>query len=359
MFFVIGIGIALFIEFLLISKKNKSDSDKILTVWMFLILVHLFLFYLHFTGDIFEVPFLLGVGMPLPLVHGVFLFLYVSFLTKQLPAKRWLLFLHFIPAVGFYIYLIHFFILPTEEKVEIFQNQGAGYEVFNTIRQYAVACSGIFYVAWSALLLKKHRHRIRDQFSDIERVNLQWLRVLTLGLGAIWALVIFIGDDFFVFTGVVIFIFLIGFFGFRQADIFSHSEPDDINSEQKEKYQKSGLTDELSKNLHQKLLQLMKEEELYKRSELSIGDLAEKLNIHPNYLSQIINEREGKNFYDFVNTFRLEEFKRLIAFPKNQQLTLLSLAFDCGFNSKSSFNRFFKKATGQTPSEYFEKLTPH
>jgi AraC-like DNA-binding protein len=77
-----------------------------------------------------------------------------------------------------------------------------------------------------------------------------------------------------------------------------------------------------------------------------------KLGVHPNYLSQIINQKEKKNFYDFVNTYRFEEFKKLIAQQKNQQYTLLSLAYDCGFSSKSSFNRYFKKATGQTPSEY-------
>ena len=79
--------------------------------------------------------------------------------------------------------------------------------------------------------------------------------------------------------------------------------------------------------------------------------------IHPNHLSQIINELEGKNFYEFVNQYRIEEFKRLVSFPKNHQFTLLSLAFECGFNSKSSFNRYFKKSTGQTPSQYFTQVT--
>jgi AraC-like DNA-binding protein len=74
--------------------------------------------------------------------------------------------------------------------------------------------------------------------------------------------------------------------------------------------------------------------------------------VYTRTISQIINQKENKNFYDFVNTYRFEEFKRLISLQKNQQYTLLSLAYDCGFSSKSSFNRYFKKATGQTPSEY-------
>src|SRR5512140_1714757 len=108
MFFVAGIGIAIFIEFLLISKKNKSTSDRILTVWMFVILVHLFLLYLLFTGDVYSFPFLLGLELPLPMVHGVFLFLYVSFLTKQLPDNRKILLLHLVPVTAMYLYLVPF-----------------------------------------------------------------------------------------------------------------------------------------------------------------------------------------------------------------------------------------------------------
>ena len=127
--------------------------------------------------------------------------------------------------------------------------------------------------------------------------------------------------------------------------------------EQKKKYPKSGLTEEASEKLHQSLIKLMAEQAPFRKPDLSINDLASQLGVHPNYLSQIINQKEKKNFYDFVNTYRIEEFKRLIAMPRFQAYTLLSLAYDCGFSSKSSFNRYFKKATGQTPSEYSTAFT--
>jgi AraC-like DNA-binding protein len=357
MIFVAGIGLAVFIEFLLISKKNKSASDKIMTLWMFLALVHLFLSYVYMTEDIYSFPFLLGIELPLPLLHGVFLYFYVSSLTKQFPEKRKVLILHFVPASVMYLYLITFIILPADQKIQVYRNHGAGYELFNILRWYAIALSGIFYVTWSAVLLKKHRNNIRDQFSDLEKVNLQWLQILTFGLGGIWFLVIFFRNEMLVMAGMVIFIFLIGFFGVRQADIFTPNQLPADGNEQKKKYPKSGLTEEVSGELHQELKRLMTEDDLYKKSELSINDLSSKLGVHPNYLSQIINQKEKKNFYDFVNTYRIEEFKRLIAIPKNQQFTLLSLAYDCGFSSKSSFNRYFKRATGQTPSQYSTTLT--
>jgi AraC-like DNA-binding protein len=385
MFFVAGIGIAVFIEFLLISKKNKSASDQVLTVWMFVILVHLFLAYLFFTEDIYSVPFLLGLEHPLPLVHGVFLYLYTCHVTDQLPRNRKTLPLHFVPAALVYLYLIPFFILPADQKIEVYRNRGAGYELFMAIKGYAIVLSGISYVVWSALLLKKHRINIRDQFSDLHKINLQWLQILAIGLGGIWFLVIFFQSEMLILAGMVVFVFLIGFFGVRQAAIFT-SIPVPVGearvpldeaqtgpveatrvpgeetrvlveeSEQKKKYPKSGLTEEVSRKLHQALMQLMAGDALYRKPDLSITDLSARLGVHPNYLSQVINQEEKKNFYDFVNTYRIEEFMKLIGAQKNQQFTLLSLAYDCGFSSKSSFNRYFKKVTGKTPSEYAATL---
>jgi AraC-like DNA-binding protein len=289
---------------------------------------------------------------PLPLLHGVFLYFYVSRVTDQLPEKRWTFLLHLLPATLMYVYLGPFFALPSDQKIEVYRNHGAGHEWFIGIKSYAIACSGILYVVWSAVLLRRHRENIEDRFSDLEKINLRWLQILTFGLGGIWLLVLFFGSDAIVFAGVVVFVFLIAFFGIQQADIFTRTPLATGGNEQKEKYQKSGLTEEASSELLQELRRLMADEALYKRSDLSIDDLSSKLGVHPNYLSQVINQKEKMHFYDFVNTYRIEEFKRLIALQKNQQFTLLSLAYDCGFSSKTSFNRFFKKATGLTPSQY-------
>lgn len=353
-FFIAGIGLAVFLEFLLISKKNKSGSDKILAIWMFLILLHLFLFFLHYTGNILDVSFLLGVEHPLPLFHGVFLYLYVSSLTGQLPRRKMIIALHFLPAAVLYASLTTFFTLPADQKVFVYQNKGAGYELFSAVKWYTVALSGVCYVVWSIVLLRRHAREIRDRFSNLEKVNLRWLQILTFGMGGIWLLVIFFGGDVVIFAGVVVFVFLIGFHGVRQTAIFTPSRSEDTGPD--EKYRKSGLTEKTAEELHHKLKQLMLEEALYRKSDLSIADLSMRLGVHPNYLSQAINQREKRNFYDFVNGYRIEEFKQLIAQQKNRRFTLLSLAFECGFSSKTSFNRCFKNATGMTPSQYVRQV---
>lgn len=362
MIFVAGISIAVFFEFLLLGKKNKSLPDKLLAVWMFVIALHLTFFYLFHTGTIFGFPVLLGIELPFPLLHGVFLYLYVAAVTEQLPARRWLLVLHGLPAAAIYVYLAPFYILSSEEKLFIYENRGVGYETFSAIRAVAIALSGILYIAWSLLLLTRHRKRILNKFSYQHAIDLQWLRVLTWGMGAIWVLVL-LRDETILFTGVAVFVILIGFFGVRQRRIFGdHERGASVEARgqepEREKYAKSGLSKEASEALYANLRRLMQEEALFKKSDLSIDDLATRLGVHPNHVSQLINEREGRNFYDYVNQYRLEAFKQAVVDPRNQHLRLLSIAFDCGFNSKSSFNRYFKKITGKTPSEYFDDISP-
>ena len=80
--------------------------------------------------------------------------------------------------------------------------------------------------------------------------------------------------------------------------------------------------------------------------------LAGDLDISPNHLSQVINQYEKKNFYDFINMYRVEEFKRRALKPENSNYSILAIAYDSGFNSKSSFNQVFKKIEGKTPSRY-------
>lgn len=110
------------------------------------------------------------------------------------------------------------------------------------------------------------------------------------------------------------------------------------------------ITDEDERaELHQALDQAMAVDRVFLDSDLSLKKLAEILNSTSNKLSWLINEEKQVNFNDFINTYRMEHFKQLALDPENKNLTLLGLAFDSGFNSKSAFNTSFKKLTGQTP----------
>ena len=96
----------------------------------------------------------------------------------------------------------------------------------------------------------------------------------------------------------------------------------------------------------------MKEEKWFKNPSLSLREVAENVNISSNKLSWLLNERIGQNFNEYINSFRLENFKENALNPANSHLTLLAIAYDSGFNSKSVFNAFFKKAEGITPKTW-------
>ena len=103
----------------------------------------------------------------------------------------------------------------------------------------------------------------------------------------------------------------------------------------------------------------MENERPYLNAKLSLRDVADYLGISTNHLSQVINENLKENFFDFVNGYRIAAVKRMMNDPTNSHLTLLGMAYESGFNSKSSFNATFKKMTGSTPSQYQKQTSQH
>jgi AraC-like DNA-binding protein len=399
MLYLSGIVITFFLLLLLISKKGKSTADIILACWLAVIGFHLFTFYLFIAGRAYDYPLLLGVHIPFPLFHGPFLYLYASAVTDRLNISNGKYLLHFIPALLCYIYLFDYFLLPDDEKILVFKNRGAGYEVFMALNNAAISISGIVYCVLTLRLHRLHRRSILDQFSYTEKINLNWIQYLTMGLALIWVFVI-LSKDNLIFGTAVLFVLFIGYFGIRQVGIFNpgnrpqvrrsknHREnpteyesvmdiimSDEISSnktgvfgseisgapsieiKERKKYSRSGLSEEAASELHQNLNNIIHSEKIFTNSKLTLTELAKRLGTHPNYLSQVINEKEGKNFYDYINTLRTEEFIRIVTVPGNRKFTLLSLAYECGFNSKSTFNKYFRKVTGLSPSQFLQHDT--
>lgn len=101
----------------------------------------------------------------------------------------------------------------------------------------------------------------------------------------------------------------------------------------------------------------MEKEKPYLENKITLPVLASQLNMNPNYLSQVINDKLNQNFYDFINNYRVEEFKRRLNYKTAGNYTLVGHALESGFSSKSSFQEVFKKFTGQTPSQYQRNLS--
>ncbi|MNL04833.1 DNA-binding transcriptional regulator ChbR [compost metagenome] len=215
-----------------------------------------------------------------------------------------------------------------------------------------IICSGVIYILASLVLLGRHKKSISEQYSNTDRITLSWLRYLIAGIVIILTFFI-LGQAELTFLSVVSFIIFLGYFGIRQVGIINDEITEETTA--KPKYEKSTLNDGTAQRIHTELVKVMQTEKLYKDAELTLGMLAKRLDVHPGLLSQVLNTAEQKSFYDYINEHRVNEFKKLISLPENRNFTILSIAFDCGFNSKSSFNRNFKKITHLSPSAYVKQ----
>ena len=222
MIYLAGISISFFLSLLLLGKKNKTPADKILTLWIFFLCLHLLFYYLSFSDIIYRYPFLFGLHFPMPLLHGPFLYLYAGALTKRLPVNKKLNLLHFGPAIFFYFRFIPFYLLPIERKIFVVKSGGAGFQPLYSLSIYAIIISGIVYVILTSVLLRKHRRTILNQFSYTEKINLRWLQYLNYGIGIIWITIIFSHDEI-IFGVAALFILFIGYFGIKQVGIFTQN----------------------------------------------------------------------------------------------------------------------------------------
>ena len=219
-----------------------------------------------------------------------------------------------------------------------------------------------YYVFLANKLISKHSKQTKASFSNIKNINLSWLRFLVSGYIIFMFVAFFIesfsdkAHDYWNYGWLVVslFIYLIGYFGFRQPEIFSGEVEKKKN--QYQKYEKSSLTDERAEAYIEKLEQVMASEQFYLKADLTLNALSEKLKIHTHHLSQIINQKYNQNFFDFINSQRIEEAKKKIIDPKYKYLNIAAICYEVGFNSTSAFNSAFKKHTGTTPSQ-FKKTT--
>ena len=141
---------------------------------------------------------------------------------------------------------------------------------------------------------------------------------------------------------------------FREL-VIEHSPENNIVKSTPNRIKSAHLTKDEADQFSKKLLVLMENEKPYLDPKLGLKDLADKLKLHPNKLSWLLNEVINKNFYYFTNEYRLKDFQERALDKSNKHLSILGLAFESGFNSKSVFNDFFKKVVGQTPKDWLKQ----
>jgi len=374
--FLIAAFNAFFFAILLFQKKSRALHDNVLILWLLYLglFIGVYSFYSH---ELFTHFQLLSISFTsLFLLHGVFLFFYISSLVTSKNVFNKINLIHFVPFILFNAYILGSLFFPNvSSKIRL------DYEHLNISPPFlfiffliVTILSGPIYFMSSLKLFKKLDINIFNNFSSSEEIDLVWLRKLVFIFGIIWTSLIIITVIHHVFNlfsmvfctdglflSLSIFVILIGYFGLKQKVIFSG----DIEMEQffveetKIKYASSRLTETEAIQYANKLKDLMVLKKPFLDPNLTLLQLASELGISTHYLSQILNEKFNLNFFDYINQFRVEEVKEKINDPKFDNYSLLGIAFDSGFNSKSAFNRIFKKFTNQTPSQYKSVVNKH
>lgn len=364
---------ALFFTVLLLQKK-KALHDKILVAW----LIYLGLYtgtYALFSETLFTDYHILSAAfISLLLLHGPFLFLYISALTSQKYRLNHEALYHFIPFLLFNVYLLASLLQPeTAERIRLdhVETEHSVPILFNLFLILTVL-SGPVYFILVIRLFKKLDINLANNYSTPEVISPEWLKKLVYTFGIVWTILIIAASLHHVFhfytlqfctdglfLSLSAFIILIGYFGLKQKEIFIHY-PDSTKefvTEPEPKYSTQLLGEDEAEKMVDTLKNYMEEHKPYLDANLTLPDLAERINVPSHHLSRAINEKLGLNFYEFVNRYRVDEVKAKLSDSSFSNLSLLGIAYDSGFNTKSAFNRVFKKMTGTTPSEYKKQIS--
>lgn len=370
-----GLGAGILMFLVLLFKQKKIKGDLLFLSWIFTILLQISfyeitLYHFNLNGT------LAIIGFALPLLGSPLLFLYILNLTRKSISTIGSI-LH-LSVFIIYILLLVFFKELSEASI-VTTNGYLEINTSNTIFRYyyaiPLAISGVFYGIYDLFLLKQHRKKIAAFFSYKEAINLKWVQYIVYAFFLLVLITCFLIfgavhfslfkiDQVFSFVGTTLCVLLVafGFYGFKQTEVFSS-----INFSNKEKetnknifsvipsYSKSGLTKEKI-SLHAELLiKHMALNKPFLQENLSLPLLAEQCQLSQVQLSQVINQHFKVSFYDFINQHRVKEAEKRLVSTEFRHLSVLGIAYDCGFKSKSSFNRYFKKYCGISPSEYVKQ----
>ena len=377
-----GVNGLFFALLLLQLKRENFRANRYLAVILAANGILLLDQFLVKSNLIYEVPALLGAFIPVEAVFPPTLYLYVRMMVQPNASGQKTL-MHFIPTLFCVLMLIPLYFLGFDAKKAIIDSNyiewpgvlGITYPIYMIVMgtQFTV------YLFLSFKLLFAHTKNITQFFSYRENITLAWLRNFLLFNVVIWVCGAFFYtatvqadvnieqylDYFFVFS--VLFVFYLGTMGLLQQRIYSSDEAlskepspqEDINvaNTPDGKYKKSAVTEEMSSRILKRLTDTMQEEKPYLNNTLTLPELAEMVSTPPNYLSQVINEQLQMNFFDYVNSYRIETAKNLIINPLPHTLTILDIAMESAFNSKSAFYSAFKKQVGITPAAFKKSLS--
>jgi len=353
----------------LFSVKRKKPSHHILITFLIVNALFILNFLIPNLQQFFNISLIhfRYIGFSFGFLFGPTLF----FFTKSLIYKEFKFnnkdAIHLIPFIIYSVIMIFAFHIHSEEvKTEMLKNHNVMPPIVWNIIIPFFHLLILYYMVASIRLISFYGNELKKVHSSIETINLSWLQLILYAFILMWIIDVshFILGRLIEMPGILssimtfvsltinfVFALILVLKALKHPELFFEIE----QKQEKIKYGKSQLTKEESEVYLKKLLSYMKTEKPFLTPSLTIGMIAEKISVSSKILSQVINENLHQNFFDFVNSYRIEEAKEILTEPGNKK-TILEILYEVGFNSKSVFNTAFKNHTGITPTQYKRQL---
>lgn len=353
---LIGLYIAALINF---NKKIDRVARLLISIFVFSHSIYILHIFLFITNLQYSYPHTYLMSGPFSFLYGPLLYFYFRRITQQYQLQSRDL-LHLIPTVFMLIYLIPIYVLPADEKLALLLDRAAGFTSDNSSAFIVVVSLKIIsFITYGLLIrdvymkgkLKNPQSADNQQWQrNIYRIHFLYIIFYSLyGFLALNNLTLSLFFNLQILC-MALMVLYVGYSANIQPSVFSG-----LYSFDKQlffKYEKSGLTESLSKELMQNLINLFDSEKIYKENDISLEMVAQRLNTTRHNASQVINEHFKMNFHELVNKYRIEEAKSILGTDYQKNLNIIDVAYEVGYNNKVTFNKAFKKDTKLTPSEY-------
>ena len=358
----INIAQTIYTIIIVLTKRPLNTIDKVLSVWLFFLLAFCLISLSRtvFPNTLIDSWVYNAIIM---MTFPSFLYLYIKYLTlgdeklKLQDLKHFIVFGAFLVSISILIFVYPEFTNTSDFLLSL--------KIFPIVLGTSIIFSFITYGVYTIKLVNQFDKERDEYFSyHTHKVSIDGIRNLVYVFYIYFSLTIIAGiiQDVTPLTiefrlilhgAFTVFLYSLSFFGYKQTKLKQFPK------EQKEAntpYQKSGLKPSDAEIYEGAILSLMEKERPWLNPEISVIDISAQLNIPQYYITQVLNEGLKKNFYTLINEYRTNEVIRLFGTEKCKNWSLTSIAFEAGFNSKSTFNSFFKKHTGITPSEYRKEI---
>lgn len=363
---IVGLGLSIFV-----GRSPYAFRGRWILFWLLTITLHQLYFFLNLNGIIPGSSLFSLLGFPLAMLHMPFFYLNIRELMVRESIGWRRLTLHLLPYSSYGLYLIYLYFSSDGEAVVVRGFLDVPVDASPVIKAWngiPMALSGVFYVGWSILKLLQYRKAMPTFYTNFEGVDLAWIQRLIELMGVLFVtifLLIILGRSFrlfeiqYVFRFVsLVLTFFTAYYAYRyikQIEIFHLRKETALNlaaTEVNAKYVNSSLTLEEMENIQTALLKVLEEEDAYLDEELTLAKLATQLAVSSQKVSETLNRSMQQSFYDVVNAYRIERAKSLLLDPAYHHLSIEGIAYECGFKSRSTFFKFFKKVVGSTPTAF-------